>query len=125
MPNFKIKNVKFFLKTIQAIILVGLCFSCRMPDNFGFYQPVLMETRVPDGPAEYKAGWHGGCRSALASKVFANSSVYQSGPGTYFGSGAFSHDSMYQTGWGQGWFSCVLTIAEFTGKPAMQHSPLD
>ena len=84
-----------------------------------------METRVPEGPPEYKSGWHGGCRSALSAKLFANTSPYFTKEGPSFGSGAFTHDSAYQTGWGQGWFSCMLTIDEFTKRPAMLHHPLE
>lgn len=113
------------IRLIVAIFIASFLSACRMPDNWGFYQPVLMETRVPDGPAEYKAGWHNGCQSAMGTKLFANGGVYQRGAGPAFGQGAFHHDPMYQTGWGQGWFSCVLTIAEFTDKHPMKYSPLD
>jgi hypothetical protein len=96
-----------------------------MPDNFGFYQPVMMELSVPDGPPEYKAGWYAGCKTALSNKAFANSAIYQDDKGATFGNGIYSHDSMYQTAWGQAYFACYTTVSEFTGKGATQFSPLE
>ena len=109
------------------IILLALLItsSCRMPESFGFYQPITMELAVPDGPPEYKAGWHAGCKSALGAKLFANASVYQTGAGPTFGSGAYTHDPMYQTGWGQAWYACMLTVDEFTKRHATKFAPLD
>ena len=89
--------------------------SCRMPESFGFYQPITMNLAVPDGPPGFKAGWHSGCKTALANKVFANAFVYQDGKGPDFGNGVYQHDPDYQTGWGQGWFACVLHIGQFVG----------
>ncbi len=108
---------------ISALIL--FCSACRMPDNFGFYQPVMMELSVPDGPPEYKAGWYAGCKTALSNKAFANSAIYQDDKGATFGNGIYSHDSMYQTAWGQAYFACYTTVSEFTGKGATQFSPLE
>jgi hypothetical protein len=88
-----------------------------MPESFGFYQPITMSLAVPDGPPEYKAGWHSGCKTALANKTFANASVYDDGKGPDFGNGIYQHDPGFQTGWGQGWFACVLHISQFVGDP--------
>jgi hypothetical protein len=96
-----------------------------MPENFGFYQPVMMELAVPDGPPEYKAGWHAGCKTALSNKAFANASVYQDDKGATFGKGVYNHDPMYQTAWGQAYFACYTTVSEFVGRPVMQFAPLD
>jgi hypothetical protein len=115
----------------SAIILFILLavFACRMPESTGFYQPITLQVATPDGPPEYKAGWHDGCKSALSTKLFQNSWVYQGREGARggaeFGNGIYQHDSMYQTGWGQAWFSCMLTTDEFVKKPAMQQAPLD
>lgn len=95
-----------------------------MPDSFGFYQPITMSLAVPDGPPEYKAGWHAGCKTALANKAFANAFVYQEGKGPEFESGVYHHDPMFQTGWGQGWFACVLHIGGFVDMNAMKYGPL-
>jgi len=100
---------------IATLILTIMLFlsSCRMPESFGFYQPITMNLAVPDGPPEYKAGWYSGCRTALANKAFANAFVYQDGKGPDFGNGIDQHDPGYQTGWSQGWFACVLHIGQF------------
>ncbi len=98
-----------------------------MPDNIGFYQPITMSLAVPDGPAEYKAGWYSGCKSGLAarhSSAFANATVYQEGKGPEFASGVYMHDPAYQTGWGQGWFSCSIHGNMFTSLPSMNTYPL-
>jgi len=82
---------------------------------------------VPDGPPEYKAGWHGGCRSGLAARgtsAFANASPYLKGAGPSMGNGVYQHDPAFQTGWAQGWFSCVIHANTFTGLHAMRYSPL-
>jgi hypothetical protein len=114
----------FFL--IAAIILSTN--SCRLPDSAGFYQPITLRLSVPDGPPEYKAGWHAGCKSALATKGFANAFVYQEGKGPDFGNGIYQHDPVFQTAWGQGWFSCALHVAQFVGTSnrfrSFAHGPL-
>lgn len=96
-----------------------------MPDSFGFYQPITMRLAVPDGPPEYKAGWHSGCKSALANEGFLNSWVYQEGKGPEFASGVYHHDPAFQTGWGQGWFACWLHVDDFMKFGSMRHGPLE
>jgi hypothetical protein len=116
-----------------TIFLLLLCLplattSCRMPDTFGFYQPITLSTAVPDGPPEYKAGWYAGCKSGLAarhSSSFANAWVYQEGKGPEFGSGVYQHDPAYQTGWGQGWFSCAIHSSTFTSINSTKFGPLE
>jgi len=118
------KNVK----KITTILLMLLCASsCRMPESFGFYQPITMNLATPDGPPEYKAGWYGGCKSALSNRGlghFANAFVYGEGKGPETGSGVYQHDPMYQTGWGQGWFACVLRIQQFVSPERNTRGPL-
>ncbi|MFZ9469839.1 MAG: hypothetical protein ACO26G_02155 [Rickettsiales bacterium] len=106
------------------ILTFLLLFSCRMPDNFGFYQPITMDLRVPDGPPEFKAGWHAGCKSALANRNFQNSFVYQDKYGPNYGQGTFQHDSAFQTGWRVAFFACVTHAGMFTAFNSMQHMPL-
>ncbi len=117
--------MKKFLPFITILIFLT---SCRAPDNFGFYQPITLSLKVPDGPAEYQAGWHAGCRTAISQKGFANGSVYLAdNHGPNLGNGIYQHDSGFQTGWAQGWFACILHIAGFTADPfrAMRYGPLD
>jgi len=122
----KLKKNK--MKNLIIICLLLTLISCRAPDNFGFYQPITMSLKVPDGPAEYQAGWHAGCKTALSQKAFSNSSVYLApNHGPDLGNGIYQHDSAFQTGWGQGWFACGSHIAGFVGDNyrAMKYGPLD
>ena len=96
-----------------------------MPESLGFYQPITMSLAVPDGPAEYKAGWYAGCKTALSVKAYANAFVYGKGKGPEFGSGVYQHDPVYQTGWGQGWFACVLHVGDFVAFHSLRHGPLE
>lgn len=117
--------MKKILLFITTLILLN---SCRPPDNFGFYQPITLSTKVPDGPAEYQAGWYAGCRTAMSQKGFANGGVYLAdNHGPNLGSGIYQHDSGFQTGWGQGWFACILHTAGFVDDSfrSMRYGPLD
>jgi len=111
---------KFFLLTIVLSLL-----SCRLPDNFGFYQPITLSLAVPDGPPEYKAGWYNGCRSALGNSVFLNAFTYREDSRPIMGSGVYHHDPQFQTGWGQGWYACVIHIYTFVNTPVAQLGPLE
>ncbi len=87
----------------------------------GFYQPITLDLEIPDGPPEFKAGWRAGCRSALATKGFANSFVYTND----YGNGTLQHDPAFARAWGRGWFGCILHTANFVGSPSMRYMPLD
>lgn len=115
--------------TAKILLIIALLLalpSCRIPDSFGFYQPITMRLKTPDGPPAYKAGWYAGCKSGLANKTFTNSFVYQEGKGPEFVNGIYMHDPDYQTGWGQGWFNCVMHSAYFAAAPGFYgHGPLE
>ena len=116
------------LYNISILILTFLAFAlsaCVMPNHSGFYNPVSLSMEVPDGPPEYKAGWHAGCKTGSALKSFANNAVFQKNGGPDFGSGVYAHDPVYQTGWGQGWFACSIYIGNFVANHSMRFSPLD
>lgn len=99
--------------------------SCRLPSNFGFYQPITLEVAVPDGPPEYKAGWHAGCSSGMGLKTFANAQAkYKNSKGTDFGSGVYQHDQIFQLAWGHGFFACAIHAGTFVEYNAMRHGPL-
>ena len=89
-------------------------FSCR-----GFYEPATLDLEIPNGPPEYQSGWRSGCRTGLATRGFANSFVYSPD----FGSGIYHNDSAYGTGWGQGWFACVIHQSTFSSMPSMEYGP--
>jgi len=112
------------LKFVIFIILFTGLSSCRGIDNYGFYQPITMDLKVPDGPPEFKAGWHAGCKSALAYRGFQNSLVYQDDKGANYGSGVYQHDPAFQTGWRTAFFACVTHATYFTSFNSMQHAPL-
>ena len=113
------------LSVISIIIVAVFCSSCaKLPDSFGFYQPITMDLAAPDGPPEYKAGWYAGCRSGLGLTKFANAWAYQPEGGVNFGSGVYQHDPMFQTGWSQAWFTCAVGAGDFTAFNAMRNYPL-
>lgn len=111
--------IKFF---ITALLL--LLSNCRVPDNAGFYQPILMQTATPEGPPEYKAGWHAGCRMGLSTKVFNNSWVYQREDSMDGGSGVYQHDKAFQRGYGQGLFACYTRVLDLKNHPNLS-GPLE
>jgi hypothetical protein len=115
---------KYQISKISVMILFLTLYSCRGVDNMGFYQPITMDLKVPDGPPEFKAGWHAGCKSSLANRGFHNSFVYQEDQGPDYGSGVYQHDPYFQTGWRVAFFSCTAYIGSFVGMPSMQHAPL-
>jgi hypothetical protein len=113
------------MRILQILLPLLLTFSCRLPDNFGFYQPITMTMEVPDGPPEFKAGWYDGCRNGLGVKNFVNSYVYQEGKGPNFGTGVYHHTPGYQSGWGGGWYACYAYTQRFVGFNSMRHFPLE
>lgn len=116
--------IKIFFKNSLFIIFFIMLSSCRMPNNFGFFQPVTMDLRVPDGPPEFKAGWHDGCKSGLGARSFLNSYIYQDKRAGEFGSGVYQHDSIYNTAWTSAFYVCVTYSANFVNYHAMQYAPL-
>lgn len=115
------------MKKLQIFIILSFClFSCRPPDHSGFYQPITLPLATPDGPPEYKAGWHAGCKAGLAQKAFANSEVYldqNSLPDV--GSGVYQHDKAYQIGFGQAIFACWGHMLTFVHLNANSRGPLE
>ncbi len=108
--------MKLSLKLLHYFTLILLLSSCR-----GFYEPITLDLETPDGPPEYKAGWHAGCRTALSLKNFANAFVYNAD----YGNGIYQHDPVFQTAWGQGFFSCKMHISGFVSRRAMEFGPLE
>ncbi|MDX2082918.1 MAG: hypothetical protein SFV53_02900 [Rickettsiales bacterium] len=113
------------MKAIKFLLIFLSITSCVMPNHSGFYNPITLDMRVPDGPPEYKAGWHDGCQTGSSIKSFANNDSFQKDGGPNFGSGVYTHDPVYQSGWSQGWFACVINISNFVGNHSMRFSPLD
>ncbi|MBU6141342.1 MAG: hypothetical protein KGP29_07330 [Proteobacteria bacterium] len=111
--------IKFFFFT--TLILLS---SCRFPTNFGFYQPLTLDTNVPDGPPEFKAGWRDGCRSGMANGTFLNSAVYLTKSGPSF-SPVYTHDPQYRSGWSTGYWICGTYSSSFVSMSPMQRAPLD
>lgn len=112
------------MKKIIFLTLIILNCSCRLPTNFGFYQAITLDTRSPDGPPEYKAGWRDGCRSAISQGTFLNSTVYQTKAGPTF-SPVYTHDSNYQAGWGQAFWACLGHHSNFVNSTVMHSYPLE
>lgn len=107
--------MKILLKKLILMISLSVVFSCNLPDNMGFYQPITMRMIVPDGTPEFKAGWYAGCKTALGvGKNFANGWVYD---GPDFGSGVYQHDPVYQSAWTNAYFNCVTHTIQFNEIP--------
>lgn len=102
----KLNMLNIFKKYILVILLLIGVASCS---GKGFYSPITMELEVPEGPQEFKAGWHNGCQSGMSMKYFANQAVYD----INFGNGVYQHDPVYQSAWRAGSFSCRLHGANF------------
>lgn len=114
MKDFFKKNIVIFC--IMPIFFVTL--SCELK---GFSEPYTMDTSIPDGTVEYKAGWRAGCRSAIsAAKAYTQGWIYDADHGT----GAYQHHPDFYAGWSNAWFTCVIHAATFTGRPNTQGAPL-
>jgi hypothetical protein len=50
---------------------------------------------------------------------------YYMAQGPDFKNGIYQHDPMFQTGWGQGWFACVIFAGTYVNYNSMKFSPLD
>ena len=95
-------NIK---RLIIFTILYCLTISCR-----GFYEPMTLNMKVPDGPENYQAGWYAGCRSAMGSMPnYANSMVYD----VTFANGQYQDDPLFQEGWTAAFFSCAIHVGTF------------
>ena len=115
---------KKIIKILSVNIIFIMLLSCNA-NNKGFHQPMTLDLKVPEGPIEYRAGWHDGCKSALAvSNQFLNSWVYKRKGGPDFGSGSFQALPGYQKGWSQGMFSCILHTYTFVQYRSFKDSPL-
>ena len=125
-----IKNIffRYFSKITKNIMVIFLAFlmlySCRFPDNFGFFQPITMDLKVPDGPPEFKAGWHNGCKSALGMRTFANSYVYQNKGSAEYGNGVYQHDQTYNSAWSNAFFVCATYAGTFVSYNSLKFAPL-
>lgn len=95
-----------------------------MNSGIGFYSPITLSLDVPDGPPEFKAGWHAGCVSANANQVFSNSFVYQGKGGPDYGSGVYQHDPYFQIGWRFGFTSCVSHIGSYLSSGFNRFAPI-
>ncbi len=117
LQTLSAKNIKIMLKKFALLLCFAFTISaCIFPDHSGFYNPATLRMSVPDGPPEYKAGWHDGCQTGASLKTFANNAVFRKDGGPNFGSGVYAHDPAYQTGWGQGWFACAIHIGILTDR---------
>jgi hypothetical protein len=116
-------KIKLTLNKIFLLTLLLLVSSCN-EGNLGFYQPLTIDLKVPDGPPAYRAGWYSGCRSGLANGYFANASVYKKKGGPDFGNSKYHSEPMFQKGWGQGWFACVIHSGTFTSFNSFKNSLL-
>jgi len=116
---------RFMKKFLLIAAILFLNSSCRLPTNFGFYQPITMDLNVPDGTPEFKAGWHDGCRSGNATGSFVNGAIYRTEAGPTF-SPIYQHSGDYKDGWGAGYWSCYGYVVHFvTGGWHPSPAPLE
>jgi hypothetical protein len=103
-------------KILFYTLLAVLNFGCN-----AFHNPMFMAMEVPDGPPEFKAGWHDGCQSGLGTKKSSNSSVYYAN----FGSGIYQHDPVYQRAWSSAFYTCYVIGGRATANNIFALSPAD
>jgi len=122
---------KFYLiknkDSFGFLVFLSFCLfavSCRMPESSGFYSPITMSMKVPDGPPEFQAGWYAGCKSGNANQAFANSFVFQGKNGPDYGSGVYQHDPYFQIGWRTGFTACVTHIGSFMSEKYSGNAPM-
>lgn len=112
------------MRLLLLILIIAALPACRGTESMGFYQPMTMNLNVPDGPPEFKAGWHAGCKSAASNQAFANGFVYQGKGGPDYGSGVYQHDPYFGIGWRAGFYSCITHVTTFVNFHSMQYAPL-
>lgn len=113
--------------TLLLLTILMLTTSCRKIQGSGFYNIPTLDMRVPDGPEEYQAGWHAGCRSGLSNGDFLNATVYRESNGApTMGSGIYQHSSVFQNAWSNGWFACIIHAKMFMRDSlrSFAHGPL-
>ena len=126
MTQLLAKEIKKAITKVILLLVISLCISsCRGPQNFGFYQPLTLSLVVPDGPPEYKSGWYHGCKSGIGNGVYLNGIVHRDDGTQQQGSGIYQHDPKFVTGWGQGWFACIIHTGTFTNMSSMNYAPLN
>ena len=111
--QFYYKFMKNLLFITISVILLGGCKS--------FYHPIGMDLKVPEGPREFKAGWHDGCQSALSVAKHMNGRVYRAN----FGNGIYQHDPMYQTAWAKGWYGCYNLGSTSVAQDPFKNHPAE
>ena len=102
------------IRKIQLVIIFFLLGACHFS-----MMPSTLELEIPDGPPEFRAGWHNGCHSALSMGSFNNARFHD----LTVGSGIYQHDEVYQTAWSNGWFSCIVSAGSFSFMPGMNTAP--
>ena len=85
------------------------------------FQPLTMDMTVPDGPPEYRAGWHDGCSSALSFGGFHAAKFHK----LTMGNGMYQHDPVYQSAWSSAWFSCATQSGDYQAFPGMSSAPFE
>jgi len=73
--------------------------------------PFTVDNQVPDGPPEFRAGWHDGCQTALSTGSFYNARAEFS---PNLGSGIYQHDSIYQMSYNWGFNICMIQGGNFS-----------
>ena len=101
---------------ILLTLLIIVVSGCN-----AFYHPMFLSLEIPDGPPEFKAGWHDGCITALSSGKSANGGAYLPSAG----SGVYQHDQVYQDAWSAAFLICVITADRGTSDNIFAKTPAD
>jgi hypothetical protein len=107
-------------KTIIKISILFIMISC-MCSCKGMFEPMTADFEVPEGPPEYRAGWHDGCSTALSAGGFTSGKFHK----LTFGGGTYTHDPAYQGAWTAGWYACVTQAGDYQSLPGMNTAPFD
>lgn len=110
------ENNRLMKTTIFSFTIICFLGSCA-----SIFKPITISMEVPDGPPEYRAGWHDGCSSALSAGNSVSGKFQKFG----MGNGIYQHDPAYQNAWGSGWFACVTSAGSYTNFSGMSTAPFD
>lgn len=104
---------------IKKYLLIALTLlsttSCLKYYSLSLDRPLLVSTKAPEGPAEYKKGWEDGCNSSISA---VNSPLFLSvgtAPFTYDKN--FENSTLYFKAWKYGYEHCgfsLRSLAKYT-----------
>lgn len=102
-------------KYLSVILVLFSTSSCINYSTFDIRKPMLMSTKVPEGPAEYMKGWKDGCDSGITA---TNSHLLLSvGHSPFAYDQNFEGNQLYFQAWRYGFEHCgysIRTLARYS-----------